>query len=249
LILALRSFAEGALFGEVLGDGPPRILALHGWGRRGADFKPSLEGLPALALDLPGFGATPAPQEVIGADGYARIVSEILYEFDGPPVLIGHSFGGRVALCLADLFPDRVGPMILTGVPLVRLRPPAPPSTSYRAIRLLNRIGLISDIRLEERRRKSGSADYRAVTGLMRDILVKAVNETYEEQLAAVRAPITLLWGAADTDVPLAVARRAVEVREAAGLPVRLEVLDNVGHLLPTQAPEALRHLVMEVTS
>jgi pimeloyl-ACP methyl ester carboxylesterase len=244
LILALRSFAAGSLFAEVLGDGSPRILALHGWGRRGADFKPSLEGLPALAPDLPGFGVSPAPGEAIGAQGYARIVSQVLEEFDGPPVLIGHSFGGRVALCLAARYPDRVGPLVLTGVPVLRVAETARLSPGYRAIRLLNRWGVVSDTRLEALRRRSGSADYRAARGVMRDILVKVINESYQDELTAVTGPITFLWGADDTEVPPLIGERAVELRRAAGLPSKLSVIEGVGHHLPIQAPDQLRRVV-----
>ena len=59
--MALRALADGALFAEAYGDGSPRVLALHGWGRRGNDFAASLAEFDALAVDLPGFGATPAP--------------------------------------------------------------------------------------------------------------------------------------------------------------------------------------------
>ena len=110
--MALRSFADGALFAEVFGQGQPRVIALHGWGRRGADFRQSLHDFPALAPDLPGFGASPIPDSVIGADGYADIVAQMLDDFDESPVLVGHSFGGRVAVCLAAKFPEKVGPLV-----------------------------------------------------------------------------------------------------------------------------------------
>jgi pimeloyl-ACP methyl ester carboxylesterase len=242
LILALRSFANGALFAEVMGDRPPRVLALHGWGRRGADFKPSLEGLPALAIDLPGFGASPPPGVAIDAGGYAAIVAQMLEEFDGPPVLIGHSFGGKVAVALAARHPDRIAAVVATGAPLLRIRPAARPSAYYRALRRLNRIGLVGDARLEAERRRRGSADYRAATGVMRDVLVMSVNETHEADLRDATMPMTLLWGAEDTEVPVAVAERALEIRS--GLPTSLEVLPGVGHFLPTQAPGDLRRVV-----
>ena len=239
--MALRSFADGALFAEVLGDGSPRILALHGWARRGSDFKPSLSGLPALALDLPGFGVSPPPTWAIGAAGYADIISGILPEFDGPLVLIGHSFGGRVAICLAARNPGQVSGVLLTGTPLVRLRPPAPPSMSYRLMRRLNKLGLLSDSRLEEERRRRGSLDYRSATGVMRDILVTVVNESYEDELVAATMPLVLLWGGEDSEVPVTVAERALVLR--GDLPTALEVVPGIGHHLPTQAPDDLRRV------
>ncbi|MGZ5384735.1 MAG: alpha/beta fold hydrolase, partial [Acidimicrobiia bacterium] len=69
----LNSFAGGAVFGERFGDGPLQVLALHGWGRDRRDFDEVLQGLDAAALDLPGFGASPAPVEAMGAAGYAGL--------------------------------------------------------------------------------------------------------------------------------------------------------------------------------
>lgn len=245
--MALRSFADGAMFAEVFGGGSPRVLALHGWGRRGADFGNSLKGISALAPDLPGFGASPPPNEVIGADGYADIVSEMLPEFDRPPVLIGHSFGGRISVCLAARFPGRIGPVILTGAPVLRTGVARQPRLSYRIIRSLNKAGVVSDERLERLRRQSGSDDYRSATGVMRDILVKVVNESYEPQLGDLRSRIVLLWGELDREVPVSVAQRTADVIGRAGGDVELRVLEGVGHHVPVEAPKDLRQTIDSV--
>ena len=242
--MALRAFANGALFADATGSGPPRVIALHGWARRGADFRQVLEGLDALAVDLPGFGASPPPEAVIGADGYATVLAGLLDGMDRPPVLVGHSFGGRVAVCLAARYPDRVGPLVLTGAPLLRLGPGRQPSLGYRWMRALNRMGMVSDGRMERIRQEKGSADYRAASGVMRDILVKAVHESYEPQLKALKSPVSLLWGEADSEVPVEVARRAVEMITGAGGEAELEVLAGIGHFLPVQAPNALRRAI-----
>ncbi len=239
--MALRAFADGALFADATGSGPPRVIALHGWARRGADFRSALAGLDALAVDLPGFGASPPPQEVMGAEGYAAQVAGLLEGIERPPVLVGHSFGGRVAVCLAARYPERVGPLVLTGAPLVRIAPSRKPSLSYRAARALNRVGILGDERMERTRREQGSADYRAARGVMRDILVKVIHESYEPQLRALSSPVTLLWGSADREAPLDVARKAADVIAGAGGRVELEVLEGIGHLVPVQAPDSLR--------
>jgi pimeloyl-ACP methyl ester carboxylesterase len=245
--VALRALSDGALFAESYGEGPPRVLALHGWGRRGNDFAASLGGFDALALDLPGFGATPPPNEPIGARGYADLVAPVLETFDAPPVVLGHSFGGRIAVCLAAAHPERVGTLVLTGTPLLRLNAPAKPSMGYRTLLALNRLGMLSDERMEEIRRNRGSADYRAAAGVMRDILVKVVNESYETELSRLGSHVLLLWGADDQEVPVPVAERSLRLIREAGGSAELEVLPGVGHFVPTQASDAIARVLGEV--
>jgi pimeloyl-ACP methyl ester carboxylesterase len=235
------------MFAESYGHGPPRVLALHGWGRRGHDFARSLNGFDALALDLPGFGATPAPAEPIGAGGYADLVLPVLEMFDDPPVLLGHSFGGRIAVCLASAHPEVVGPLVVTGTPLLRTSPSRKPSLGYRAARSLNRAGVVSDRRIEEMRRSRGSADYLAAEGVMRDVLVKVVNESYEPELARLQSRVMLLWGAEDDEVPVTVAEEALRLIRQGGGSAELEVLAGIGHHVPIQAPEAISRVLEEV--
>jgi pimeloyl-ACP methyl ester carboxylesterase len=243
--MALKSFAGGLLFGEALGPEPFRILVLHGWGRRGSDFKLSLEGLPALAVDLPGFGASPPPLTPMGSGGYAKLVEPVLADFETPCIIVAHSFGGRVAVMLAASHPDMVSGLVLTGVPLLAWRRPRKPSTWFRLVRMAAELKLISQARMEATRRRYGSADYAAASGVMRGVLVRVVSESYEKELSALRCPVHLLWGAEDREVPLVVAERAVDA--IGGDRATLEVLEGVGHHVPVQAPARLRTAVEDM--
>lgn len=243
----LRTFADGRLFGSVTGAEAPRVLALHGWARSHRDFDAvvATDGqtpLPALALDLPGFGASQPPPEAWGAEAYAEAVASVLGEMGSPVVVLGHSFGGRVALHLAVAHPEVVQALVLTAVPLLHpLRRSDRVALAYRAVRRLHRLGIVSDDAMEAARQRFGSADYRAAQGVIRQVLVRVVNETYEAQLDAVRCPVHLVWGGADTVAPLEVAERAV-VRLARG---DLAVHPGVGHLTPLLIPSALRAAVL----
>lgn len=239
--MALKAFADGALFGNVRLAEPFQVLALHGWGRTHADFDVVLADVPSISLDLPGFGASPVPSGIWGADEYADLVLTVLESFPNPPLIIGHSFGGRVAVSLAARYPDLVGGLLLIGVPLLRPpdRPPSKPSFLYRIIRGLHGRGLMSETRMEWARQKYGSADYRATQGTMREILVKVVNETYEQHLSAIRGRVHLLWGSEDTAAPVSIARTAVKQMSQAE--VSMAILPGVGHDVMAENPEKVR--------
>ncbi len=215
---------------------------MHGWGRNRSDFDEVLHGLDAVSLDLPGFGASPPPADVLGAHGYGGLIAPVLEEAGRPLVLVGHSFGGRVATAIAADRPDLVAGMVLAGVPLLHRSdgPLRKAPRAYRLVRWAHRRGLVSDERLEAEKRRRGSPDYRAATGVMRDVLVKAVAETYERELRAVRCPVRLVWGVRDSDVPVEIAERALEFLADA----ELDVVDGAGHHLPRTSPDRLREAI-----
>jgi pimeloyl-ACP methyl ester carboxylesterase len=229
------------------------VLALHGWARSHRDFDgvlapvpagpdgPSDPELDAIALDLPGFGSAPPPAAPWGTADYAAAIAPVFAEMSSSVVVLGHSFGGRVALHLATRWPERVRALVLTGVPLMP-PPGAPrrPPAAFRLARALHRRGLLSETRIEAARQRHGSADYRAAQGVMRQVLVATIAERYDDQLAAIRCPVSLIWGDDDSVAPLSVAE-AVSGRL---IQATLTVLPGAGHLTPLSVPHELHRAV-----
>jgi len=245
----LTALGDGSLFGETFGEGPLRVLWLHGWARRGADFAPAARvlaarGISSIALDLPGFGSSAPPPVAGGARYYADLIAPAVAGLGDDVVLVGHSFGGTVATVLAAR-DARYHGVVLTGAPVLRAGSGRAP-WRYRLVRAAARRHLVSQARLEAARQRYGSTDYRRASGIMRDILVATVNESFEDELARQHCPVHFLWGQDDAEVPLRVAERA---RSLVTAPTTLEVLAHVGHLVPTEAPEALAHAVLEALS
>jgi pimeloyl-ACP methyl ester carboxylesterase len=243
----LRAYGDGNIFGEPYGNGPVQVIWLHGWARRGQDFSAAAtnlahRGVASVALDLPGFGASAAPVIAGGARHYAELVMPALKEIgDGPFVFVGHSFGGTVACVVAANHPEMVRSLVLTGAPLLRTPSSRTSPLAYRALRWLHAHGMVSSTRIERARQKYGSRDYRNASGVMRDVLVASVNESYEEEVARLNVPVTLLWGDEDREVPLEVATRASALLSATHT---LHSLSGIGHLVPSEAPDALADVV-----
>lgn len=237
----LTALADGRLLADKTGSTPPTVVALHGWGRTGADFAAIVEGLDAVAPHLPGFGASDAPDSAWGSAEYAELVADAIRPY-APVTIVGHSFGGRVAVRLAAKYPELVTALVLTGVPLLRLAAASKPALSFRIVRALVKRGILSPAALEKQRRKYGSADYNAAHGVMREILVKVVNEDYRDDLAKITAPVRLVWGENDTAAPTEAGRAAAELL---GAPIT--VVPGAAHLLEGELRDAVRKELLEV--
>jgi pimeloyl-ACP methyl ester carboxylesterase len=239
----LQSFCEGRLFAERIGHGPSDVVGLHGWARSHADLLGPLTGLNALVIDLPGFGTSPEPPTAWDSQAYAALIAEALGNLQRPQVLLGHSFGGRVAVKLAAGWPELASGLVLAGVPLLRRPTATAPSWRFRAARWGSRHGVVSEDRMQKLRQHYGSDDYRRASGVMRSVLVRVVNESYEEDLRCISCPVRLVWGTNDTAAPLETARRACGLLPDA----RLEVIEGAGHMTPLSHPHVLRESVSQL--
>jgi pimeloyl-ACP methyl ester carboxylesterase len=99
------------------------IVFLHGWALSDRTYRRPLgalvrRGHAVLAPALPGFRETaPLPPEDLSLAGYAAWLRDFLdaVGITAPVTLVGHSFGGAVAIACAHAFPDRVGRLVLVN--------------------------------------------------------------------------------------------------------------------------------------
>ncbi len=211
---------------------------MHGWGLN----RNSLRAIGVLfqrthavhLLDLPGFGDAPLPPADWDTIKYADLVQEYVLDcMAGPVVLVGHSFGGRIALRLASRRLPQVRAIVLMAVPGL----PAPRFSRVglrrAAIRLLRR--LLRDVRplvgsapLDWHTRTFGSRDYLAA-GDLRPIFVRTVLEDLTASAKAVACPVLLIWGTDDSEAPPWLARRFEELLDGHAT---LEMLPHKDHHL-----------------
>src|SRR3989344_3222224 len=103
----MQAVVEGLLTNyEVVGGGDRKLLILHGWGGSLGDWRRVASdlgtGYKIVLVDLPGFGHTQRPGEVWGVDEYAGWVTSFLDKLKiKRTAVLGHSFGGRVAIAMA----------------------------------------------------------------------------------------------------------------------------------------------------
>lgn len=207
-------------------DGSP-ILLLHGWGCNHTTLA-SIEKIVAdkmhvFNIDFPGFGQSTEPNEIWGVEEYTQIIEKFIAQQNiFCPVLLGHSFGGRVSILLASR--NKVNKVILTDAAGIKPKRSIKyyfKVYSYKTLKhfLPLLLGKKSgNLMLDKYRSKSGSSDYNQASPMMRAILSKCVNEDLKHVMSQINAPTLLIWGENDTATPLSDAKTMEKLIPDAGL-------------------------------
>ncbi len=234
------------IYYEAAGEGAPVVL-LHGWGVDSGNLRPLLkeikDKLPrrVYALDFPGFGYSEQPPRSWDVGDYSRFLEEFLDALHLEKVdLIGHSFGGRVAIKLTSDTGKRVGRLVLIDSAGIRPKRKAGYHLKVSLAKTLRRItqaapGLAKAVGLDRMVANQGSEDYRRA-GAMRATFVKVVNEDLTGCLDAIGCPTLLIWGEKDESTPLTDGR-LMNARISGS---RLEVIPGAGHFPYLEKPKAV---------
>lgn len=199
---------------KIAGEGPA-ILILHGWGR-GSDAyaevseKIAEKGYRVVVPDLPGFGKSPPPSTTWGIGEYTAFVKRFsqalnLHKF----ILLGHSFGGQIAVKFVVEHPEDIEKLILYAAAAIR----KPPNMKIKTIQTIARLGnaLFSIFPLSFLRPLFRKAFYRLfgissalyAKGIMKEIREKMVRDDQSHLLSRIEVPTLILWGDKDVSTPI----------------------------------------------
>jgi len=235
---------------EERGSGRP-LLLLHGWGVSSELFAPILDALQAgsrlIVPDLPGFGATAEPDVPWSVHEYAAWCIALLDRLGVDSCdLVGHSNGGRIGIVMAATYPGRVRRMVLAGSAGIRPKTTLRAAARvrwYKTLRSVERSALLPAALRRAAGRNAdqrGSADYRAVSGVMRGTLVRIVNEDLRRLLPKLHLPVLLIWGDQDTEAPIEDGRVMERLIPDAGL----VVFEGAGHYAYLEQPARFCRIV-----
>ena len=194
------------------------IVLLHGWGQNIEMMKPLGDKLSKnhkiTIIDLPGFGESGEPSEELTIYDYNEILEELLKKLKiKNPILIGHSFGGRIAMINASC--NKVDKLVLFGSPCVVRIPKL--SLKVKILKFLKKVPIIN--KLEGfAKRHIGSRDYKNASDIMRKILVNTVNTDLSDCCRKIKCPTLLVWGDNDSEVDVEEAKQIESIIEDAGL-------------------------------
>ena len=194
------------------------IVLLHGWGQNIEMMKPLGDSFKdrfrITILDFPGFGESEEPKEFWNIDKYSDLLEEFLKELKiKKPIVIGHSFGGRVAIRFSARNP--IEKLVLFGSPCIRVQEEL--SLSVKFLKKLKTLPGMNDLG-EYMKKYIGSRDYKAASPIMRQTLVEVVNEDLSKYAREIEEPTLLIWGEHDTEAPVSDAKELEKIMIDAAL-------------------------------
>ena len=231
------------------------IVILHGWGstmsgEKYETLKQCLEkyGYSVYTPDLPGFGKNLLKKEVLEFEDYVNFI----HDFIGKTVkakkviLIGHSFGGRIAIRLAKEYPKVIEKLILTGASGI----PQKLSFKKKIVSFLTKIGkplfvilpfsLAYPFLRKSLYRSIGEMDYYKA-GVLQKTFKNIYHVNITPDLGSISVPTLLIWGEADRFTPLADGKlmyKSIPNAHFVSIP-------NASHKLPYEQPDIFAKAIM----
>ena len=200
--------------GQSKNPSPIKFVLLHGWGHSLENLKPiagELSSFDCYLIDLPGFGQSVEPDNVLSVADYTNIVADFIkskFSSNDRVYIVGHSFGGRIAVYIGANYPELVsGLFIIAGAGLRKHR------KLLHRLAVLGACGLRAFYHILGRNvmtsslyrkyyERFASQDYKNATPLMREILKKTVLEVLVPTARKISVPTVLIYGENDTTTP-----------------------------------------------
>lgn len=219
----------------------PPVVILHGWNLSTKKYKELARVLESIGYKVylpvfPGFAGNKRIIKPLTLEGYKRyFMNFIKKEKINRPILIGHSFGGRVAILACVFNPEMFSSLILTGVPGFS---PVPKLKIYffwiiakvgKIIFKLPFLNKFSEIAKKIIYKIAGSTDYCRVEGPLKETFKNIIKKDLRKDLAQINIPTLLIWGSEDKVVPVEIAYKMHKIINSS----QLEIINNSDHSLP----------------
>lgn len=186
---------------QINGEGIP-ILFLHGWGQSMQMVNPLIDrwnGCKVLSLDMPGFGKSNQPINHDLSD-YMESIAKLLKKLDFiPEVIIGHSYGGKIAY----LYYKKYGCKGLVFIAPSLIKPRFNPIIFYKIYKYK-----IMKKFTKGNLNNYGSNDYKNASDDMKKLLVRATNTYFDKEIKKIKVPTLIYWGINDKTTPLYMAKK-----------------------------------------
>ena len=188
------------------------FIVLHGWGSNKnlmkQTFSPYMQKFRHIYIDLPGFGNSPCSTTLRTID-YANIIEMLLGQINASKdIIMGHSFGGKVALLLE--------PQLLVLVASAGIY-------VQKSLKVKVKIALFKTLKIfgfAHLRKFFVAEDAKTLNTYMYETFKNVVNEDFSTQFSSSKSQALLCWGKNDTATPLSSAIKIEKLMQDATLVV-----------------------------
>ena len=216
---------------DILGSGSPIIL-LHGWGTNYHTFLKLTNEIKnkytVFLIDLPGFGLSDEPTKIYNLDNYVEFLKTFIEELQiENPIILGHSFGGRIAIKYAAEY-SNISKLILVDSAGIKHRLSLKQKLNIIKYKLLKKYYRFTKKinKYNELVKTNGSTDYVNSTDVMKGILSKVVREDLKKELKKIKVETLIIWGKDDSVTPYKDALVMNKLIKNSGL----VTIENAGH-------------------
>ena len=234
---------------KVIGEGRP-LLILHGWGSNSEKWQKvanllTENGIKVIIPDLPGFGESQKPTRAWGLADYCEFVQKFVESLNLEKFyLLGHSFGGAIAVKYSLKFPKKIEKLFLVGAACFR-RKTLRKKLFYlisKILKIFSFLPFYSFLRKGFYRFVVRKSDYPYSEGIMKEIYLKIIKEDLSDVLAKVEVPTIIIWGEKDKVKTLEEGRLINREIENS----KLEVIPGANHELHRKVPEKLSEVILK---
>ncbi len=223
----------------------PTIVLLHGWGGNYQSFLPiysAFDGYNILSLDFCGFGKSDKPNPNFTIFSYAEVVASLLKHLNLTNViLVGHSFGGRVALILSESNKEIVKKLIL--IDSAGIKPRFSVKKTLKIFRYkFNKKLVEHNLRNVKCLEKFGSADYKMLSNDEKNVFSRVIKEDLSGFAKKIEQETLILWGENDKDTPLYMAKKLHKYIKSS----KLFVVKSAEHFSYLDNPQIVIKIIKE---
>ncbi len=247
---------------RIVGDGNIPIVFLHGWVKDCEKYLPldkyflKDQKYCIFIPDMPGFGDSDEPKEDWNLDNYINIVDEFIDNIQrqysnisaSKVIIIGHSFGGMIAIKYVTKYSEKVSKLVLTGAAGIRHKPTVKRKMFFilaKTGKILFSLPVISYLQKPAELVLYIIArvkDYHQASPRMKEIMKNVLAQDITPCLEKISLETLLIWGKLDKTTPLSdgeIMNHEIKNSE-------LVIIDNANHSLPYQKPKEFVKIIFE---
>lgn len=238
------------IYYEKYGNSNKSILILPGWGNTRSTFNYIIEFLKnnytIYIFDYPGFGKSKVPKSSLTIYNYAEIIKNFINKQKiKNPIIIAHSFGGRISTLLTTYYKVNIDKMILIDIAGIKPKKTIKKKIKEKIYKLL--IKIVNKLKNKDLYRQKlinifGSKDYQTLPIEMQQTFKNIVNEDLTNYFSQIKSECLILWGNLDSSTPITDAYKINNLIKNS----ELIVFSNANHFPYLQYPYLTNKIIYE---